>query len=326
MNAQSAVLVQDYPAAGLDDSKICYQNDAAAFAQAAREQGLPAAICATLPENMDIATREFLIEQGVAPMQGLHETLNALRDAANWSRARARLTAQAPAPLLPGAQRGDVGMLTEDAGKQWLAANGVRVPEGRTVSGADLTKAASAIGYPVALKMMSPLLAHKTEAGAVALNLRDAKAVTTAAAQMTDDVRVHDPKALTDSFLVEAMSPPPLAELIVTLRGDPQFGASLVLGSGGILVELVGDVVTLLLPTTPEDIAQALTGLRAARLLGGFRGRPMADISAIAAQIHTLCCAYQQDRAQIAEIEINPMFVYTDHICAIDALLHRAQP
>jgi acyl-CoA synthetase (NDP forming) len=323
VGADSAVLVQDYPAAGLDASKEYYQQDAAAFARAAKEKGLPAAICATLPENMDADTREFLIGEGVAPMQGIHETLNAIGQAANWARTRARIASGLPAPLLPAEPLGVLEMLTEDTGKSWLSRIGVPVPNGNVVPAAHLGRAATDIGFPVALKMMSPRLAHKTEAGAVALNLGDAGAVREAAARMKRQVAEHDPEAVTDNFLIEAMSPPPLAELIITLRSDPQFGAALVLGSGGILVELVGDAVTLLLPSTRDDILRALQGLRAARLLGGYRGRPEADLPKIADQIHTLCQAYQKERSIMAEIEINPLFVYEDYICAVDALLHR---
>ncbi len=324
VGADSAVLVQDYPAAGLDASKEYYQQDAAAFARAAKEKGLPAAICATLPENMDAETREFLIAEGVAPMQGIHETLNAIGQAANWAQTRVRIASGLPAPLLPAKPSGALEMLTEDAGKSWLSRIGVPVPNGNVVPAAHLGRAATDIGFPVALKMMSPLLAHKTEAGAVALNLDDSGAVCKAAARMRRQVAEHDPEAVTDIFLVEAMSPPPLAELIVTLRSDPQFGAALVVGSGGILVELVGDTVTLLLPSTRDDILRALQGLRAARLLGGYRGRPKAELPKIADQIHTLCQAYQKERRIMAEIEINPLFVYEDYICAVDALLHRS--
>lgn len=323
MSSDSAVLVQDYPAAGLDDSKIYYQRDAAAFARAAREQGLPAAICATLPENMDIETREFLIAEGVAPMQGIHETLNAVRDAANWTQVRERIGAAKPAPLLAACDVDTLTMLTEDEGKRWLADQGVSLPKGRAVSGQDVVTTAREIGFPVALKMMSPLLAHKTEAGAVALNLTNAAEVTVAVSQMIANVHRYNPDAVTDHFLVEAMSPAPLAELIVTFRSDPQFGSALVLGSGGILVELVGDAATLLLPATSHDIERALQSLRVARLFDGFRGRPKADLSKISAQIHELSQAYLNESDEVAEIEINPMFVYADHICAVDALLHR---
>jgi acyl-CoA synthetase (NDP forming) len=323
MSSDSAVLVQDYPAAGLDDSKIYYQRDAAAFARAAREQGLPAAICATLPENMDIETREFLIAEGVAPMQGIHETLNAMRDAANWTQARERIGAAKPAPLLAARDVDTLTMLTEDEGKRWLSNYGVAVPNGKAVSSEDVVTSAREIVFPVALKMMSPLLAHKTEAGAVALNLTNAAEATDAVSKMIANVHRYNPDAVTDQFLVEAMSPAPLAELIVTFRNDPQFGPALVLGSGGILVELVGDAATLLLPATSHDIERALQSLRVARLLDGFRGRPKADLSKISAQIHELSQAYLNESDEVAEIEINPMFVYADHICAVDALVHR---
>ena len=324
VGADAAVLVQDYPAAGLDASKGYYQQDAAAFGRAANEQGLPAAICATLPENMDVETRQFLIAEGLAPMQGIHETLNAICQAATWAQTRAYISLLMRAPLLPAGKVCMLEMLTEDKGKDWLVNQGMAVPQGRVASAEQLADIALEIGFPVALKMMSPLLAHKTEAGAVALNLNDATAVSKAAVQMRADVTAHNPAAVADRFLIEAMSPPPLAELIVTLRSDSQFGAALVLGSGGVLVELVGDAVTLLLPSTPDDIEKALQSLRVARFLGGFRGRPKSELSKIGAEIHTLCQAYLQERATIAEIEINPLFVYSDHVCAVDALLHRA--
>ena len=98
-----------------------------------------------------------------------------------------------------------------------------------------------------------------------------------------------DADAVNDSFLVERMSPPPLAELIVSLRRDAQFGWALTLGSGGILVELVGDAGTLLLPSSPADIQTALARLKVGHLLGGFRGRPRAELAAIAAALHQLC-------------------------------------
>ena len=328
MNADAAVLVQDYPAADIDASKIYYQRDAAAFARAASQSGIPAAICATLPENLDPETRMFLIGEGVAPMQGLHETLNAMRSAALWAEARRHCAAAPPAPLHPASASasGTPVMLTEEAGKAWLAAQGCAVPDGRCVPAAEVAAAARDIGYPVALKMMSPALPHKTEAGAVTLTLGDAKALDAALRRMIADVSDHSPHAVTDRFLVEAMSPPPLAELIVTLRQDPQFGPALMIGSGGVMVELLGDAATLLLPTTAPEITRALQSLRTARLLDGFRGRPKADIPTIAAALHALSEAYLKEASTLLELEINPLFVTPDGIIAVDALLHRAAP
>ncbi len=321
IRADLAVLVQDYPAEGLDASKIYYQNDASAFARAARDHAIPAAICATLPENLDRETRRHLIDQGIAPMQGIHETMNAMRDAIWWSEVRARTKSDRPEPLHPGSDATDVVILTEDDGKSWLKRHGVGVPEGHTCTAAEVAQCANGIGYPVALKMMSPHLPHKTEAGAVALGITDAGSLATAITTMQASVRAHKAKALTDRFLVEAMSPPPLSELIVTLRSDTQFGPSLVLGSGGVLTELVGDVATLLLPASQHDILRAMDTLRSARLLQGFRGREKADMTLIAKALHQLCEVFLKTQGEVAEIEINPMFVYRDHILAIDALV-----
>ena len=323
MGADSAVLVQDYPAEGLDESKINYQNDADAFARAAREQELPAAICATLPENIDAQTRNFLIAEGVAPMQGIHETLNAIEQAAGWTEARTRILATPPEPLARPRTQSDVSMLTEDEGKAWAISAGVSVPEGRSVKAADAAGVAQKIGFPVALKMMSPDLAHKTEAGAVALGIADTGELAAAIDAMRVNVRACAPSAVTDRFLVEKMSLPPLAELIVGIRRDPQFGAALTLGSGGILVELVGDAKTLLLPCSPANIREAIAGLKVGHLLAGFRGRQVADLDRIASKLHTLCRSFLEHSDTLAEIEINPMFVYHDQVVAVDILMHK---
>ena len=323
VEAGSAVLVQDYPAEGLDNSKVFYQRDAIAFARATKESGLPAAICATIPENMDIETRQLLISKGVAPMQGIHETLNAISASAEWSQNRVRILLDIPGPLSPNLRVGQQVMLSEPEGKSWLLANDFAVPQGKVTSGQHLGSVASELGYPLALKMVSPYLPHKTEAGAVVLNLSDAASVIQASIKMQADVVSYNPQAATDQFLLEAMSPKPLAELIVTLRRDPQFGIALVLGSGGILVELVGDAVTLLLPLSPHDITRAIKKLRVIGLLNGFRGGLQADLEKISLQIHRLCIAYTKHQEEIAEIEINPLFIYSDQVCAVDALVHK---
>ena len=321
IEADTAVLLQDYPAAGLDSSKSFYRADAIAFAEATTEKGLPAIICATLPENMDLETRQLLISKGVAPMQGIHETLNAIQDSANWKEARSYILSEKPEHLLRAIPSSEKRVLPESEGKDWFKRNSFNVPEGKIVSAQQLGKAANAVGYPVALKMISRRLAHKTEAGAVVLNLKDEGSLRLAASKMKSDVAAYDAKAVSDLFLVEAMSPNPLAELIINFRQDPQFGAALVLGSGGVLVELLADSATLLLPTRPVEIIRVLKSLRVGRLLEGFRGRPAADIEQVATEIYKLSVTYQKNMKTIAEIEINPLFVYQAEVLAIDVLI-----
>lgn len=324
IGADAVVLVQDYPAEGLDESLIFYQNDADAFAEAARNADLPAAVCATIPENLDKKTRDRLVGMDVAPMQGVHETLNAIRDAANWSVARTRILANPSAPLItltPPA--GEPQTLSEAEGKAWVACAGVvglAVPKGRVTTGTDAATAAAELGFPIALKMTGKKLAHKTEAGAVALDLNDAAAVEAAVATMRASVAAHDPAVPTDTFLVERMSPPPIAELIVGIRKDSQFGYALTLGGGGVLVELMNDAATILLPAAPEEISAALTNLKVNTLMRGYRGYPRVNLDGLAATLSTFCTVATAGY-DVREIEINPLFIYSDHTVAVDVLM-----
>lgn len=323
--ADATLLVQDYPAEGLDESKVHYLNDAKAFTEAARGHGIPAAICATLPENIDAETREMLIAAGVAPMQGIDETLNAIRAATRWSAMRRRIVEAKPAPLLPARPSSALRMIDEAAGKARLREMGLPVPEGHLVRGNDVVAAAEKLGFPVVLKMIGPRLAHKTEAGAVAVGLTDAVAVQAALDAMRQAVKAYDPEAVTDWFLIEAMAQKPVAELILSIRSDPQFGMALTLGSGGILTELVGDSTTLLLPAGAGKIEVALRRLRAARLLGGYRGSRPVDIPRLAQVIADFSASVEAGSDKIAEVEINPLFVTGDGCMAVDVLLHQWQ-
>lgn len=321
IRADVAVLVQDYPLAGLDESRRYYLADAEAFILAAKARGIPAAICATLPENLDAATREWLVSRNVAPMQGLAETLNALRDAIWWGARRTQIVANPPASLLNMAPVAAIHVLDEAKGKDLLRQFGLPVPDGEVVAGRDVTAAAARLGYPVALKMLGPRLVHKSDAGAVAILLDDEASLSRALDKMRADVRRHDLDAVTDQFLVERMAPRPLAELLVNLRRDAQFGLVLTLGSGGVLVELLDDAATLLLPADDAEILNALTGLKVSRLLDGFRGKVRADLPALARLLGHLCRVFESEAGRSVEIEINPLFVCESGVWAVDALV-----
>ncbi|MGB3148236.1 MAG: acetate--CoA ligase family protein, partial [Paracoccaceae bacterium] len=326
VGADMALLVQDYPAAGLDDSKAYYLADAGAFAGAAGTRGLPAAICATLHENMDAETRATLVDQGVAPMQGLVECLDAVKAAARLVEMRDRIAAAPPLPLLgPQDLSRPLRMVDEAAGKALLRQWGLPVPQSRLVPAAGVLTAAAALSYPLVLKMIGPRLAHKSEAGAVALGLKTPADLAQALVKMQADVAAYDPAAVTDSFLVEEMAPRPVAELLIGLRRDAQFGAALTLGAGGVLAELLADSATLLLPATGADIATALNGLKLARLLQGYRGAPAADMAALCQMIEALCARFVAE-PDLAEIEINPAFASASGCTILDVLIHRFDP
>lgn len=317
----AAVIVQDYPAAGLDESKPHYRNDTLSFITAVRAQGLPAAVCSTIPENLDEETRGFLVAQGVAPMQGIEECMTAIAAAAWYGRRRAEIGAQHRLPLLAPQSAARPRLLDEAAAKKLLAAQAIPVPRSRVGNGTEAPALARDLGFPVALKMVSARLPHKTEAGAVRLALSSDDAVTHAVQRMKADVTAYDADAVTDLFLIEAMVAAPVAELMVSIRRDPQFGLAMTLAAGGVLVELLADATTVLLPATRHELARALSRLKISRLLDGYRGKPAADRGALLDTLVRLAAFAADGANRVAEIEINPLFVGVSESCAVDVLM-----
>ena len=284
-----------------------------------------AVVCSTLPENLDTETRGFLVGQGVAPMQGLNEALNALASGAWYSARRRDILAHPPSPLVPPRDAArNIRLLDEAEAKALVEAAGVSTPVRRVVSGAGAPVAATDIGFPVVLKMVSHLLPHKTEAGAVRLGLLDAGAVANAVREMRAMVTRYKAEAVTDRFMVEAMVSPPVAELMVGIRREPQFGVAMTLATGGILVELIRDAVTVLLPASRDDLAAALMRLKLSRLIDGYRGKPAADRAALIDTLERLAGFASDPANRIEEIEINPLFAGTGGAVAVDVLIRKA--
>jgi acetate---CoA ligase (ADP-forming) len=191
--------------------------------------------------------------------------------------------------------------LDEWAGKGLLARFGLPHPGGRRVPDpATAVAAAEGLGYPVAVKAVGRALAHKSELGAVALALWDAASVEAAARRMA---------GLGDALLVEPMVEDGVAELILGVSRDPQLGLCLVVGAGGVLVELLDDRALHLLPTTAEKVRAALLKLCVAPLLQGFRGRPAGDVDAAVAAALAVAQFAQAHAGRLAELDVNPLIV-----------------
>jgi acetate---CoA ligase (ADP-forming) len=180
-----------------------------------------------------------------------------------------------------------------------LAEAGLPVPPGKRVSTPEqAVAAAQSLGLPVALKALG--IAHKSEHGAVKLNLRDAAAVRAAAEALA---------GLGSGLYVERMIAGGVAELIVGVTRDPIFGSVMTIGSGGVLVELLKDSATLLLPAARADIEAALRGLKMFPLLNGYRGRPKADLGAAIDAIMRIADFAGRHAGAIEELDINPLIV-----------------
>jgi hypothetical protein len=176
------------------------------------------------------------------------------------------------------------------------------------------------------LKAVSAQLPHKTEAGAVALNLTDAAALKQALEQMRQRIADYAPGVPFDQVILERMLPPPVAELIVGIKRENGFALALVIGAGGILVELLKDSRSLLLPTNPEAIRAALLSLRSAPLLLGFRGREMADLDALVAAISAVADYACENAERLLELDVNPLLVGAQGSVAVDALIRLSRP
>jgi acyl-CoA synthetase (NDP forming) len=256
-------------------------------------------VLATLPECLPEPVAERLVADGIAALTGVEEAIQAAVAAADIGAAQRR----PPPPRLLATQAlaGEPATLDEWAGKELLAGFGLAHPGGRRVPDPAATVAAAeALGYPVAVKAIGRALAHKSELGAVALRLRDAASVGGAARHMA---------GLGDALLVEPMVEDGVAELILGVSRDPQLGLYLVVGAGGVLVELLDDRALLLLPTTAEEVRAALVGLRMAPLLQGFRGRPVGDVDAAVAAALAVARFAEAHADRLAELDVNPLIV-----------------
>jgi acetate---CoA ligase (ADP-forming) len=213
--------------------------------------------------------------------------------------------------------------LSEGEGKSILAAYGIPVARDALVQTADeAAKAAAEIGYPVVIKIDSPDIAHKTEAGVVKLNIADESALRRAVAEVTAAVGRIKPRPLVRGISVQPMIGAG-TELVIGARLDPQFGPLIVVGMGGILVELLADTAADLAPVDRAKALQMLQSLKAWKLLTGYRGARGVDTDKVADIVVAVSELATDLSASVAEIDVNPVICSPDRITAVDALIIR---
>ena len=270
--------------------------------QARAATGKPMAILASLQETLPEAVALRLIDIGIVPFSGMETAISAMKVAACLGE-KSEIASELLRPPVIGNSR----ILNEAEAKAALSVEGLRIPVSTKAHSVEAAgEAAAHIGFPVALKVEG--IAHKTEVGAVALDLPDVEAVATAARQMPGD-----------RFLIEEMIIDTVAELLVGVIADPAHGYVLTLAAGGTLTELVDDSASLLVPAPRESVCEALQSLRIARLLNGYRGAPIADLEAILDAV--MAVQSYVAKALPLEIEINPLLCGTNHATAADALI-----
>jgi len=278
------------------------------------------AIIAALGDEFPIPP-EFIAafrEKGIPVLRSPERAMRALAHATAYAvRLDARATDAEPmsTPELPRR-----GTLAEYEGKACLASLGVAIPRGSLAR--DVVQAkeiAARIGYPVVLKAQAAALAHKSDAGGVALNIADANALDAVWRRVTESVAATRPGLPLDGMLIEEMAPRGV-ELIVGARRDPQWGPVLMVGLGGIWTEALDDVRLMPADVSRDGVMAEIDRLKGARLLRGFRGSEPVNVRAIADAV--LCvAALMRSRPEISEIDINPLVAYPDRVLALDALI-----
>jgi acyl-CoA synthetase (NDP forming) len=272
--------------------------------------------------------RELMVRHGLHFAGGLERAVRALDHAIGYGQARARAAARprraadgvgTPPPLAEGW----VGVVPELEAKRLLAEYAIRAPVERLARDAgEAALMAADIGFPVALKVQSPDIPHRSDVGGVRLGLRSADEVRAAWPEVLAAVRGHRPDARIAGLLV-AEQIEPVVELIAGLKMDELFGPVVVAGAGGIFVEVLRDVSLRLPPLDHGEARAMLEELRVAPLLHGARGRPPADVAAAADVLVRLGDLALDLGPRLRELDVNPLLVLPEGrgALAADALL-----
>ena len=305
-----ALLLLDYPGVqGCDRSDWDLAGDA--FIDACRANDRKGAVVCSLAESMPEDVRKHLIQSGITPLMGMKQALAAIESATGVCKTCP------PFPAIQLMESADQNQqrysLSEFQAKQLLSEYGLNTPQSEThESAAALVSAAERIGFPVVLKICDAGIAHKSEFDGIALNLKSPE-------------QVHDQSQrllrISQQVLVEQMITDPIAELLLGVSYDPQFGHYLILGFGGVLVELIADRQVLLMPASDDQIKAAINKLKISTLLHGYRGKPAANIDTIVEAVQAVCRMVDDCRQEILEIDINPLIVGPEMSIAADALI-----
>ncbi len=209
-------------------------------------------------------------------------------------------------------------ILTEVESKAFLSQTGLPVVKtGRAAGKDEALRLALEIGFPVAMKVLSPDIVHKSDCGGVILNVRTAAETEEAYAKIVQNAKRRYPDARIEGVSVQAMAPPG-QEVIIGVSKDPQFGPLLMFGVGGTMVELYKDVSFRIVPLTPGDASEMMTEIRAYPLLSGFRGAEPVDLAFLRnllLQISELA----ERHPEIKELDLNPVIAYRNGALIVDA-------
>ncbi len=288
--------------------------------------GKMAVVLTRAAEPLDSAWFSFFVDDQVAFLPSYRPALAAIGHLLRWARAtqeRAPLSFPSAVPEHTDAADGSVKTLPWTATRQWLGEAGIPCAPARLAQtpqeAADL---AMEIGFPVAAKLVSPSLPHKSEANALRLHLATSHEVVEACRAMAADLPKRSPDAVLEGFEIQAMMSGGI-EMILGMTRDQAVGPVLLVGVGGVWAEIVREVVLAVPPVDHADCLALLRRLRVAPLLQGFRGGPPADVGALADLMATFSRFVVQRQDELQEMDLNPVVVLPEGkgAFALDALV-----
>ena len=299
------ILIMDIPPEDRCDPSA-WDSALAALIKANSRCNANVAMLATLPENLSEALSDKLLSHGICPMHGMEEMILAI-DAAIQA---GEIMNAVSEPVFLSIQENEAfKVLDEGQSKSALARHGLSFPKMATAANLnEVQEVIRSLSFPVVLKGLG--IAHKSEAGAVVLNLKTPDEVHAAASTM---------KGVT-GFLVEEMVATPVAEVLVGITRDTTGVMMLTVGSGGVLTELLEDTASLIVPSGRKEIAQAIKGLKLAKLLEGYRGKPAADMDALLEAIMAVQ-SFCLNSPDLIELDVNPIMALENGAMAVDALV-----
>ena len=326
-DVETLLVSQDIPG-NMAPEQVEQFSDVARAAVAVRAaSGKPVIVVSNISGGIDPAIGDILAQGNVPVVQGSGAGIPAIRRWIDWCAARAAKTASpyprkdSPTPsILPPELASELdassGVLPYALSARLLRHFGIAIDhEELAVSLEEGMAAAGRIGYPVALKAASPDIAHKTETGLVKLNLRTGAEFAAAWRELEGILALHHADARREGMLVQGMvrsaggKSGDVVETIVGVNRDGGFGSAVMVGLGGVFVELLRDVSLELAPLSPEGARAMIGRLKAAKLLTGFRGRPASDVEALSdvlVRVAAMCCALGD---RLVSLDLNPVMV-----------------
>ena len=209
-------------------------------------------------------------------------------------------------------------LLSEAEGYVLLENHGIPIPRFSVItSRQDVPAAAERTGFPLVMKVISPQVVHKSDAGGVITGIRSVSEAETAYDTISRNVLAFDPSATISGLIIEQQKVKGL-EILIGGRIDPTFGKIITVGMGGTLVELIRDVSIRVLPVSSSDISAMIQELQAYRLIRGFRNEPARDVPALIALIGSVSRLFL-DSPEITEFDLNPVLLYENGACVVDA-------